>query len=62
MISLSQNQQKIKKLARRMRGLAARREALTDSDIEQFVLAAVLDRVWATFGELTSPRASVPAD
>lgn len=62
MIPVSENPQKIKKLARRMRGLAARREALTNSDIKLFVLAAGLDRVWATVEELTAPRATAPAD
>jgi hypothetical protein len=62
MTDISQNTRTFKKLARRLRVLATRRMALTDDDIEQFLIAAGLGRVSLTFEKLTEPRVTAPAD
>jgi hypothetical protein len=62
MVQIDEPPRKIKKFARRLRALAARREALTGGDIELFLAVAGLSRVWTTFEKLTEPRAAASAD
>ena len=57
---------KIKSLARRLhrrlQALGARRDALTDAEVEQLVVDIGLDRAWRAVDKLTAPPRTTAAE
>jgi len=62
MVEIDETPRKIKKFARRLRGIAARRQQLTDGEIEQFIVVIGLDRAWRAVDRLTAPPVRAEAE
>jgi hypothetical protein len=66
MTQISDPHIKIKALARRLhrrlQALGARRDALSDAEVEQLVVDIGLDRAWRAVDKLTAPQPAAPVE